>query len=52
MLRLFELIIHSMNLELKKSGYDGAITPDHTALLELLEHNTHHASKSASLLRR
>ena len=27
-----------MNLELKRSGYDGAITPDHTSLLELLEH--------------
>ncbi|XP_063686547.1 neurobeachin-like protein 1 isoform X2 [Bolinopsis microptera] len=37
-MRLFELIIHSMNLELKRSGYDGAITPDHTSLLELLEH--------------
>ena len=27
-----------MNLELKRSGYDGAITADHTSLLELLEH--------------
>ena len=31
-----------MNLELKKSGYDGEISGEHTSLLELLEHFMFH----------
>ena len=37
-----------MNLDLKKSGYDGEISSEHTALLELLEHFMFHKEEGDS----